>query len=83
MTLSILNLAEYYDKIIYNEKKRNDIVKFYVSCAKYQLNYYLNNFRNELGLFVNKITLDYNKIKIIILHLVHLIRLLNFQLRHT
>ncbi|EIA25545.1 hypothetical protein SFB3_100G0, partial [Candidatus Arthromitus sp. SFB-3] len=44
MTLSILNLAEYYDKIIYNEKKRNDIVKFYVSCAKYQLNYYLNNF---------------------------------------
>jgi len=63
MTLSILNLAEYYDKIIYNEKKRNDIVKFYVSCAKYQLNYYLNNFRNELGLFVNKITLDDNKNK--------------------
>lgn len=63
MTLSVLNLAEYYEKIIYDEKKRNDIVKFYVSCAKCQLNYYLNNFRNELGLFVNKIALSDNENK--------------------
>lgn len=55
MTLCILNLAEYYEKIIHNEKKRNEVVKFYVSCAKNQLNYYVNNFRNEIGLFVDTV----------------------------
>lgn len=54
MSLSILTLAEYYQKIIKDEKKRKEIVKFYVSSVKCQLNYYINNFRNELGLFVNK-----------------------------
>ena len=54
MTLSILTLADYYNKIIKSEKKKKEIVKFYVSSAKCQLNYYLKNFRNELGLFVNK-----------------------------
>lgn len=54
MSLSILNLADYYDKIIKNEKKRFGIVKFYVSCVKHQLNFYLDNFRDELGLFIDK-----------------------------
>ena len=54
MTLSLLTLADYYNQIIKNEKKRKEVVRFYVSSAKCQLNYYLKNFRNELGLFVNK-----------------------------
>lgn len=54
MTLSILNLAEYYDRIIESEKKRKKVVKFYLSSAKCQLNYYVNNFRSELGVFINK-----------------------------
>lgn len=61
MTLSILELACYYDEIIYNDKKRQDVVKFYVSSAKCQLNYYLDNFRNELGLFVNKFVVENNE----------------------
>lgn len=54
MTLCILTLADYYNKIIKNEKKRKEVVKFYLSSSKCQLNYYLKHFRNELGLFVNK-----------------------------
>ncbi len=54
MTLNILNLIDYYEKTIDNEKKRKEIIKFYLSCVKCQLNYYIDNFRNELGVFVNK-----------------------------
>lgn len=54
MNLSLLLLAEYYNELIKDEKIRKEVVKFYVSSAKCQLNYYINNFRNELGLFVNK-----------------------------
>ncbi len=63
MSLSLLTLAEYYNEIIKNEKKRHSIVKFYVSCVKCQLNYYTNNFRNELGLFVDKYVNTGNKNK--------------------
>lgn len=54
MSLSLLTLAEYYNEIIKDEKKRKEIFKFYVSSVKCQLKYYINNFRNEIGLFVNK-----------------------------
>lgn len=54
MSLSLLILAEYYNEIIKDEKKRREIVKFYVSSVKCQLKYYIHNFRNEIGLFVNK-----------------------------
>lgn len=54
MTLSILNLAEYYANIIENEKKRKEVVKFYLSSAKCQLNYYVEHFRSEIGVFVDK-----------------------------
>lgn len=54
MSLSLLTLADYYNEIIKDEKTRKEIVKFYVSSVKCQLNFYVNNFRNELGLFVDK-----------------------------
>ena len=53
-TLSLLILSEYYGEFIKDEKTRKDVVKFYVCSAKCQLNYYVENFRNELGLFVDK-----------------------------
>lgn len=55
MSLSLLILGEYYENIITDEKKRGELVKFYTSSVKCQLKFYMKNFRNELGIFVNKI----------------------------
>ena len=52
--MSLLELAEYYSKTIEDFDKNKSIVRFYVTSAKCQLNYYITNFRNDLGLFINK-----------------------------
>lgn len=63
MTLCLLILSEYYNEFIKDDKIRKDVVKFYVCSAKCQLNYYVENFRNELGLFVDKKLIENNSDK--------------------
>lgn len=60
MTLSILELIDYYKKFKGIDNKKHSIGNVYLLLAKKQLEFYASNFRNIEGLFVDKKHIDGN-----------------------
>jgi hypothetical protein len=60
MTLSILELIDYYKKFKGIDNKKYSIGNVYLLLAKKQLEFYASNFRNIEGIFVDKKHIDGN-----------------------
>lgn len=58
MTLSILELIDYYKKFDGIDSKKHSLGNIYLLLAKKQLEFYAANFRNIEGLFVDKKHID-------------------------